>query len=91
MTLAGFLFGFLLATALAALAHLITGGGVGRLLLYWMVGQAGFWLGHLLGVLHWLAFGRMGTLWLGSAVLVSGGLLALAAVLTGPPRAASEE
>lgn len=90
MTLAGFLLGLLTALAASAVAHLITGGGPGRLLLYLALGQAAFWLGHLAGALGWLAFGKVGVVWLGTGLLSQGITLTIAALLSGPPRSAAE-
>ena len=91
MTFAGFLLGFLVALAAAAVAHLVTGGGPGRLLLYLLVGQAAFWLGQLAGMQGWLAFGKVGVIWLGTGLLAEGLVLTAAALLSGPPRAAETE
>ncbi len=91
MTLPGFLLGVLVAIALAASAHLITDGGPGRFLAYLVVGQLAFWGGHLLALSGRLAFGKVGVLWLGTAVLAEIVALALSALLSGPPRTPQEQ
>lgn len=90
MTLAGFLLGLFVALAASAVAHLVTDGGLGRLLLYLVLGQAAFWAGHLAGTFGWLAFGKVGVVWLGTGLLSQGLVLAIAALLSGPPRSAAE-
>ncbi len=86
MTLPGFLLGLLTALALAALAHLITGGPLLRLLTYLIIGQLAFWLGHLVAAWGWLSFGRVGVIWLGTAMLSESLTLVVTALLSGPPR-----
>jgi hypothetical protein len=71
MTLPAFLFGVLLSTLYGAVFHLLRGGGIGRLLLYLVLGWAGFWVGQLLASqLNW-SFGSLGPLHLGMATLSS--------------------
>ena len=51
------------------------GGGLGRLILYLILGSIGFWIGHVLGnVLGW-TFGSIGPLRLGMAVVAGIGVL----------------
>lgn len=77
MTLPAFLFGVLVSSFLGAVAHLLAGGGPGRLLLFLFLGWAGFWFGHFLGTrLHW-TFLAVGPLHFGSAVLAALLLLGL--------------
>jgi uncharacterized membrane protein YeaQ/YmgE (transglycosylase-associated protein family) len=44
-----YVFAFVIATLLGALAHLIRGGGAQRLAVFLLAGWFGFWLGHLAG------------------------------------------
>lgn len=67
MSLPALLFGLLLSTLYGAVFHLIFGGRAGRLLLFLILGWAGFWAGQLLGVvLHW-KLGSIGPLHLALA------------------------
>ncbi len=67
MNLPALLFGALLSTLYGAIFHLILGGRAGRLLLFLILGWAGFWAGQLLGVaLHW-TLGSIGPLHLALA------------------------
>jgi hypothetical protein len=71
MTVPALLFGMLISTLYGALFHLWRGGGVGRLILYLILGWAGFWIGQALAnQLNW-TFGSLGTLRLGMATLTS--------------------
>ena len=57
MTIPSLIFAFLIASLYGALYHLIRGGGLGRLLLFLILGWVGFALGHLIGVWQgWLLF-----------------------------------
>ena len=71
MSLPTLLFGFLISTLLGALFHMLRGGGAGRLLLYLILGWAGFWIGHFLGSYFGWTFGSLGPLHLGMAILIS--------------------
>jgi hypothetical protein len=54
MTLPAFLFGFLIATLLGAIFHLLKGGGPGRLFLYVFLSWLGFFIGHIIAArLDW--------------------------------------
>lgn len=69
MTLPALLFGVLVSTLMGAAFHLWKGGGLGRLLLYLILGWVGFWIGHVLGnALGW-TFGSIGPLRLGMAIV----------------------
>lgn len=71
MSLPTLLFGLLISTLLGALFHLLRGGGFGRLILYLILGWAGFWIGHFTASYFGWTFGSMGPLHLGMAILVS--------------------
>lgn len=76
MTLPALLFGVLVSTLMGAAFHLWKGGGLGRLILYLILGWVGFWIGHVLGnALGW-TFGSIGPLRLGMAVVAGLGVLA---------------
>jgi uncharacterized membrane protein YeaQ/YmgE (transglycosylase-associated protein family) len=69
MTLPAFIFGVLISTFYGAAFHFWKGGGLGRLLLYLILGWAGFWTGHLVaGYLNW-SFDSLGALHFGSATV----------------------
>ncbi len=71
MTIPGLLFGILISTLYGAAFHLWRGGGFGRLVLYLILGWAGFWIGHILGnLMHW-SFASVGPLNFGVATLSS--------------------
>ncbi len=71
MTIPNFLLGLVISTLFGAGFHLWRGGNAGRLLLYLVLGWAGFWFGHYLGgALNW-TFWQMGPLNLGAAVFGS--------------------
>lgn len=71
MNLPALLFGLLLSTLYGAVFHLWRGGGLGRLLLYLILGWLGFWTGQVLaGRLGW-EFGSLGTLHVGMASLMA--------------------
>jgi uncharacterized membrane protein YeaQ/YmgE (transglycosylase-associated protein family) len=65
------LFGFIISTLLGSLFHLVRGGSAGRLLLYLILGWAGFWLGHILAQQFDWTFATFGPLHLGPAVIGS--------------------
>jgi hypothetical protein len=75
MTIPALLLGFLVATLLGAVFHLILGGGVGRLALYILFSLIGFWSGHLTNWLFGWKFILLGPLNLG--VAIAGSILAL--------------
>jgi uncharacterized membrane protein YeaQ/YmgE (transglycosylase-associated protein family) len=69
MTLPAFIFGIILSTFYGAAFHFWKGGGPGRLLLYLILGWAGFWAGHLLAsYLNW-SFDSLGALHFGMATV----------------------
>ena len=69
MTVPAFVLGVLLSTFYGAAFHFWKGGGLGRLVLYLILGWVGFWAGHLLAAqLKW-SFDSMGALHFGSATL----------------------
>lgn len=61
------LLGLILSTLYGALFHLWRGGGPARLLLYLVLGWAGFWAGHFLAAHLGWSFDSLGQLHLGSA------------------------
>jgi hypothetical protein len=69
MTLPSILLGLLFSTLFGALFHLWRGGGAGRLILYFVLSLAGFWLGHAAGGSLGWTFAALGPLNLGMAVL----------------------
>lgn len=71
MTLPSFLFGFLISTLYGAAFHLWRGGNAGRLLLYLVLGWAGFWIGHIAASEFGWTFASVGPLNLGFASLCS--------------------
>jgi hypothetical protein len=71
MTLPAALLGVLISTLFGALFHLWRGGGIGRLILYLILGWAGFWIGHLIGTQFEWTFFSVGPLRLGVAILSS--------------------
>jgi len=71
MTPQGVLLGLCVGTLLGALFHLWKGGSLNRLLLYLVLGNLGFWVGHWLAGMFdglWL---RLGPLNVGGAILGS--------------------
>jgi hypothetical protein len=50
MTVPALLFALLVALLYGALYHFVRGGGVGRLLLFFILSMIGFALGHLVGL-----------------------------------------
>ncbi len=71
MTIPSLILAFLIASLYGAFYHLIRGGRLGRLLLFLILGWAGFALGHLLGLWQgWLLF-PLGELNLGLSTLGS--------------------
>lgn len=77
MTIPSLLFALLIASLYGVLYHLIRGGGFGRLLLFLILGWAGFVLGHLVGAWRGWVFIPVGELNLGLSTLGSLVLLAL--------------
>lgn len=71
MTIPSLLFAFVIASLYGVLYHLIRGGGLGRLLLFLILGWAGFALGHMLGILRDWTFITVGDLNLGLSTLGS--------------------
>lgn len=71
MTVPSMLFALLVASFYGASYHLIRGGGLGRLLLYFCLSIAGFIAGHLIGIWRGWTFIPLGTLNLGLSSLGS--------------------
>ena len=71
MTIPAYFLGFLISTLYGAVFHLLRGGSFGRLLLYIILGWAGFWSGQIAAtLLTWNIF-SLGPLRLGMATLGS--------------------
>lgn len=62
MTLPAVVLGFVLSTLYGAGFHLWRGGGIGRLILYLILGWVGFWIGNGIASLARWEFGRVGPL-----------------------------
>lgn len=75
--------GLLLATAYAAAFHLLTGGGVRRLLLYVLAAFGGFAAGHFIGSMLSIELYKLGTLNLLAASIGAWAMLFLARFLAG--------
>lgn len=71
MTIPALLLGIVLSTLYGAAFHLWRGGGVGRMLLYLILGWAGFWAGHIMAEMQGWTIGRFGPLNLVPATFVS--------------------
>lgn len=71
MTIPSLILGVLVSTLYGAVFHLWRGGGAGRLLLYLLLGWAGFWSGHLLASSLGWTFDSLGALHLGTASITS--------------------
>lgn len=69
MTFPAFLFGFLIAALCGAAFHFWRAEGIKKLILYLILAEVGFWVGHFTGTaLDW-KFGMIGTLNAGMGVL----------------------
>jgi uncharacterized membrane protein YeaQ/YmgE (transglycosylase-associated protein family) len=71
MTLPAFLLGMLISSLYGMFFHFWKRGGLGRLLLYLILGWTGFWAGHWLAGRLGLSFDSLGPLHLGMATLGS--------------------
>jgi hypothetical protein len=71
MTFPGLILGTLVGALIGGALHLITGGHIGRLLLYILFGIAGFWAGDILAEFTGLNFLSYGPVHYGMAVLGS--------------------
>jgi uncharacterized membrane protein YeaQ/YmgE (transglycosylase-associated protein family) len=71
MTIPSLILGAVLSTLFGALFHLVRGGGLGRLVLYLVLGWIGFWAGHALAAYFDWNFDRLGALHLGTASFFS--------------------
>ena len=84
MTLPAFFLGSVIAGLFGAATHLITGGGLGRLLAYLIFGGIAFWLGHFVAeVLGW-TFLSIGAIHFGMALLFILPALTATALLSAP-------
>lgn len=75
MTAPALLIGFVIASIYGSAFHLWRGGQMARLLVYLVLGWAGFWAGHFLGEYlgwHFLGLGplNMGVATIGSAIFL---------------------
>jgi hypothetical protein len=71
MTIPAALLGLLISTLYGVAFHLWRGGGLGRLLLYILLGWVGFWIGHVVATQMEWTFASVGPLRLGAATLFS--------------------
>lgn len=71
MSFPSFLLGAVIASLFGALFHLIRGGGLGKLVLYLVLGWLGFWAGHAFAAYFEWNFDRLGGLHLGTACFFS--------------------
>jgi hypothetical protein len=71
MTLPALILGFLLASLYGAIFHLFLGGGMGRLVLFLILGWLGFIAGQILASNLGWTFDQVGALHLGTASLTS--------------------
>lgn len=71
MSLPSILFGVLLSTLYGAAFHLWRGGGLGRLVLYLVLGWIGFWAGQFIASRLGWTFASLGPLHLGMATITS--------------------
>jgi hypothetical protein len=86
MTLPGALLGWLLASVVGLVFHLVRGGSLGRMTLYLVASWMGFFTGHFFGEIAGWHLVRVGSVNLFPSLL--GALVALLAVnvLAGPER-----
>ncbi len=77
MTLAGFVFGMIVSSLYGALFHFWRGGSLGKLLLYLVLGWAGFWGGQIAVVTTGLRIWQVGPIYLGTATIFCALLLGL--------------
>lgn len=75
MKLPSILMGIIISTLIGAAFHLLRGGGLGRLILYLLLGWAGFWAGQFAADQFEWTFWTIGELHLGAAA--AGSLLLL--------------
>jgi hypothetical protein len=71
MSLPALILGFLLASLYGAIFHLFLGGGLGRLLLFLILGWLGFLAGQILASSQGWTFDQVGALHLGTASVTS--------------------
>ena len=72
--------GLTCGTLIAALAHALRGRTLRDLLSMWLIGQIGFWLGHIAAALYGAPLFMVGDLQIVAGVAGSGAALALAIV-----------
>ncbi len=70
-TFVSFILGFLLSTIFASLFHLLLGGPAGRILLYVVMSNIGFLVGHFFGQGMEIELMRLGPLYLLTATIGS--------------------
>jgi len=71
MTIPALAFGIIFSTLFGAVVHLVTGGSLGRLLIFIVFSWIGFWGGHLLGSSLGWTFWSLGPLHMGMATVGS--------------------
>ncbi len=71
MTLPALILGFLVASLYGAIFHLFLGGGLGRLMLFLLLGWLGFMAGQILASYLGWNFDQVGALHLGTASVTS--------------------
>jgi hypothetical protein len=71
MTIPALLLGLLISSLYGVTFHLWRGGGLGRLLLYILLGWVGFWIGQAVANQMEWTFASVGPLRLGAATLFS--------------------
>lgn len=86
MNLGSLLLGALLSTLYGALFHLLRGGGLGRLILYLLLGWTGFWAGQFLAAHYQWDVASLGQLHVGVATISSLLFLVAGAWLTSLPK-----
>ena len=84
MTLPTFFLGCVIAGLFGAATHLITGGGLGRLLAYLIFGVIAFWFGHLAAQILGWTFWSIGPIRFGLALPFTLAALIITALLSAP-------
>ena len=69
MTIQGIILGFIIATLIGSLLHLIVGGSLLRLVVFILLSWIGFWMGHIFAYLMQWTFMKFGALQLAGGLL----------------------
>ncbi len=77
-----FVFGFILSTFIASTFHLVFGGDARRLALFLLSGWLGFAIGHVMGVIFDVAYFKVGSLHLLTALVGAFVALMVARIMT---------